>query len=67
MQQWDDLPLEFRLEVNENVATTDQVQFGIRSVADQILYSEGHHLADALSDPIGVGIYPGEEAIESLG
>src|SRR6187402_3354533 len=42
--------LEPRLQVDEDVAATDQVEAGIRWIAGQIMASEDAHLADGFAD-----------------
>src|SRR6185436_15132694 len=65
VKQRDQLPLYFRLQVNEHVAATDQIELGERRIADQILAGEDHRFTNALGHPIAV-ILAREEALQPL-
>ncbi len=54
MKERQDLLLDLRLQVNQQVAATDQVQFREGRIADQVLLGKHHRLADLLVDPVGV-------------
>ena len=55
--------LQFRLQVDHQVAATDQVQLGEGRILDDVLDGEHHHLADFLLDPVA-GIFLDEEATQ---
>ena len=46
------LVLQFRLEIDEQIAAADQIELGEGRVLDQVLRREDHHLADVFLDPV---------------
>jgi hypothetical protein len=66
MEQGEQPFLGIRLDIDEQIAATDQFQVGERGIADQILRGENDLLAQALLDLIAVTL-PGEEPLQSVG
>ena len=54
MEQWQQLLLQFGLEIDQQVATTQQVEPGEGWVHHQVLRREDDHLADLVVHPIAV-------------
>ena len=59
------LPLQFRPEVDQQIAAAEQVQLGERRVLDDVLRGEDQHLADRLLDPVLAVLLLDEIALES--
>ena len=62
VQEGDDLLLHLRLEVDQQVAATDQIQLGKGGVGDQVLHGKRHRFAHLLADLIGGFVHAREEA-----
>ncbi len=67
VEQRDDLLLDFGLEINQQVAATDQVQLGERSVADQVLRGENDRFTQPFVDLVAVIVGLGEKPPQPLG
>ena len=61
VEQADDLFLNLRLQVNQQVAATDHVQLGERRVGDQVLHREHDRIADHFVHLVTVVVGAGEE------
>jgi len=64
VEQADQPLLDLLVEVDQQVAATDQVQLGERRVADQVLGGEHHRLAHRLVDTVAL-LLVGEEALQA--
>ncbi len=62
VQQGNDFSLKFRLQVDEQIAATDQIELGKRSVADQVVDGEDHDIAELLVDLVGLLVVAAEKA-----
>ncbi len=65
MEQGDDFFLQFRREVDQQVAATEHVQFGERRVHDEVLGREHGHFADLLMDAVDA-VFLREESAEAF-
>ena len=52
MEQLHQRTLQFRAEINQQIAASEYVQLGKRRVHDDILRRKDHHFADGLMYPI---------------
>ena len=67
MEKWDELLLQFRSHIDQQIAATDQVEFGKRRVFDQVLLGKDDFVADALLDAVGPALrILGEKARKSF-
>ena len=68
VKERDELLLEVRAEVDEEVAAADQIELGERRVLDQVVLREHEHVAEALVHAVGAAVgLEREEAGEALG
>src|SRR5262245_66670743 len=65
MQQRQDLFLQNRLEVDQQIAATDQVHMRERRIGDDVLSREDAHVAERLADAV-TSLRLDEEAAQSL-
>ncbi|KAF1067959.1 MAG: hypothetical protein GAK45_01524 [Pseudomonas citronellolis] len=65
MEHLQDIGLHRTIEVDQQVAATDQVQLGERRVAQQVVHGEQHMLADFLLHPVA-GLLLGEVLAQAL-
>ena len=56
VEQGDELLLQFPAHIDQQVAATDQVEFGERRVFDHVLLGKDHHVADAFVDAVGAAV-----------
>ena len=56
VEQGNELLLQFPSHIDQQIAATDQVEFGERRVFDHVLLGEDHHVADALVDAVGAAV-----------
>ena len=54
MKERHELSLQFRGQVDEQITTDEDIQFGKRGVHNQVLGGESHHLPNLLTDPVVV-------------
>lgn len=59
MKQLNNFFLNLRIQINEQVAATDQVQVGKRRIADQILHGKNHRFTNPLQNVVFC-IFPGK-------
>ncbi|MNQ72786.1 hypothetical protein D3C85_874980 [compost metagenome] len=65
VEQRNDLLLQFRAQIDQQIATTDQIQPGKRGVLDQILLGKDQHVADAFMNAIAASIgFQGEKPLQ---
>ena len=63
VEEGEELPLQVRAHVDEQVAAADQVEPGERGIRDHVLLGEDQRVADALLDAVGGAFrFLGEEA-----
>ena len=65
MEQRQQLLLQFRFKIDQQVAAANQIEFGERRVRHQILRGENHHVANFLRYPVAA-FFLHKEAAQSL-
>ena len=65
VQEWHDLLLQRRLQVDEHVAATDEVDLGEGWVGQHVVPGEHAHVADRLADAVAA-VHLGEETPQAL-
>ena len=56
VEQRDELLLQVPAHIDQQVAATDQVEFGERRVFDHVLLGKDQHVADAFVDAVGAAV-----------
>lgn len=67
MQKSDDFLLHFRLKINQQIATDDEIEPGKGRVGYQVLAGKGDGLAQLLANLMGRVAHAREEAREAFG
>ena len=65
MEQRQQLLLQLGTEVDQQIATGENVQLGEWRVHDHVLRGEHHHLADFLADPVTIAVFD-EKPLQAL-
>ena len=67
MKQGDELLLQLAAHIDQQVAATDQIEFGERRILDHVLLGKDQQIADDLVDAIGAVRILAEKARQPLG
>ena len=63
MKGWNHLPLQTRLEVNQEVAATDHIHARERRVGKDVVMRKNHPFPHRLADPVTT-VFLGEKALQ---